>query len=61
MDIKLWTSVNWKVNTDDLTYKYKGHTADAKFNDFDNALSVIDKTKQDEISLADAKNNQIKL
>ena len=34
--------------------------ADAKFNEFDNALNRIDKIREGEISLADAKNNQIK-
>ena len=38
-----------------LICKYKGHTADAKFNKFDNALSLIDKIKEGEISLANAK------
>ena len=47
------------LNTDDLIYKYKGHTADANFNEFDSALSLIDK-KERKISLADAKNDQIK-
>ena len=34
--------------------------ADAKFNEFDNALNLIDKIREGEISLADAKNNEIK-
>ena len=34
--------------------------ADAKFNKFDNALNLIDKIREGEISLADAKNNEIK-
>ena len=53
------TELDGKVNTDDLIYKYKGHTADANFNEFDSALSLIDK-KERKISLADAKNDQIK-
>ena len=32
-----------KVDSDDLIYRYKGNTADVKFNEFDNALDVIDK------------------
>ena len=32
-----------KVNSDDLIYRYKGNIADVKFNEFDNALNVIDK------------------
>ena len=35
-----------KVNSDNLIYRYKGRTADAKFNEFDNALDLIDKTKE---------------
>ena len=38
-----------------LICKYKGHTADAKFNKFDYALGLIDKIKEGEISLANAK------
>ena len=49
-----------KVNPHDLICKYKGPTADVKFNKFDNAFSLTDEIRKDEISLADAKNNQIK-
>ena len=38
------TELDEKVNTDDLIYKYKGQTADAKFNEFD-ALSLSLKDK----------------
>ena len=39
-----------KVNRNDLIYKYKGNTTDAKFDKFDNALDIIDKIeKNDEI------------
>ena len=48
------TELDEKVNTDDLICKYKGYTANAKFRKFGNALSLIDKIKEDEISLADA-------
>ena len=41
-------------------YKYKGNTADAKFDEFDNAPNIINKIKNAEISLADVKNNQEK-
>ena len=47
-----------QINTYDLICKYKGHIADAKF---DNALSLIDKIKEGEKSLANAKNDQIKI
>ena len=35
------TDLNKKVNSDDLIYRYKGNTADAKFGKFDNALNII--------------------
>ena len=47
-----------KVNSDDLIYRYKGNTADAKFDQFDNAFSLLDKIKDGKISLTDAKNEQ---
>ena len=49
-----------KVNSNDLIYRYKGKTADAKFDKFDNALKIMNKTKNGEIRLADVKNNQRK-
>ena len=49
-----------KVNRDDLIYRYRGSTADAKFDKFDNALNIINKIQNGEISLADVKNNQEK-
>ena len=48
------------VNTNDLIYKYKGNTVDAKFDKFDNALNIINKITNGEIILADVKNNQEK-
>ena len=50
-----------KVNNDNSIYRYKFRTADAKFHKFDNALSLINKVKEGEISLTDVKNNQAKL
>ena len=47
-----------KVNSDGLIYRYKGKTAVEKIDNFDNALSVINKIKNGEKSLADVKNNQ---
>ena len=55
------TKLDKNVNPDDLIYKYKGPTADVKFNEFDSALNLIDKIREGEISLADAKNDQIKI
>ena len=49
-----------KVNSDNLIYRYKDNTADAKFDKLDNALHVISKIKNGEISLADVKNNEAK-
>ena len=48
------------VNTNDLIYKYKGNTVDAKFDKFDNALNIVNKITNGEIILADVKNNQEK-
>ena len=52
------TKLDKKVNPDDLICKYKGPNADAKFNEFDNALDLLDKIREGGISIADAKNNQ---
>ena len=49
-----------KVNCDDLVYKYKRNTADAKIDKFDNALDITDKIKNGEICLAEVTNNQEK-
>ena len=50
-----------KVDSDDLIYRYKGNTADVKFNEFDNALDIIDKIRDVKIDLVNVKNNQEKL
>ena len=54
---KITDSDKKKVNTDDLIYRYKG---DVKFNEFDNALDIIDKMRDGKIDLANVKNNQEK-
>ena len=54
------TDLDKKVNSDDLIYRYKGNTADAKFDKFDNALDIIDKIRDGKIDLANVKNNQEK-
>ena len=51
------TKFDEKVNPDDLIYKHKGSTADAEFDEFDNAPNLLDKIRG-EISLADAENDQ---
>ena len=47
-----------KVDTNKLVFKYTGNTADADFSKFDNALSLINKIRNGEISLNDAKDDQ---
>ena len=54
------TNLNKTVNSDDLIYRYKGNTADLKFDKFDNALNTINKIQNSETKLADVKNNQEK-
>ena len=46
------------VDTDKLVFKYKGKTLDENFSKFDNALVLIDKTRNGEISLNDAIDEQ---
>ena len=52
------TDLDKKVNSDDLIYRYKGNTADVKFNEFDNALDIIDKIRDGKIDLANVKNKR---
>ena len=47
-----------KFNSDDLIYRYKSITADVKFDEFNNAFSISDETRDGKRSLADAKNGQ---
>ena len=54
------TDLDKKIDSDDLIYRYKGRTADAKFDKFDNALDIIDKIRNGETSLTDVKSNQAK-
>ena len=54
------TDSDKNVNSDDLIYRYKGNTADLKFNEFDNALDITDKIWNGKINLANVKNNQEK-
>ena len=39
------TNLDKKVNSDDLIYKYKRTTADAKFDQLDNSFSLLDKIR----------------
>ena len=56
------TKLDKKVNPDNLIYKYKGLTIDSKFNEYikSKKSNFIDKMREGEISLADAKNDRIK-
>ena len=49
-----------KLTIDNLIYRCKGRTADAKFDKFDNTLDIVHKMRNGEISLTDVKNNQAK-
>ena len=51
------TKLDEKVNQDDLIYRYKGKTPDGNFNTYDNTLNLINKIKNDEIKLSEAKND----
>ena len=54
------TDLDEKVNNDNLIYRYKGWTADAKFEKFNNALDIIDKIRNSKTSLTDVKSNRAK-
>ena len=49
-----------RINSNDLIYRYRGRTADAKFDEFDNAFGVINKIWDGKADLSDVKNNQEK-
>ena len=49
-----------KVNSVDLIYGYKGNTTDLNFNQFNNALDIINKIRDGKTDLADVKDNQEK-
>ena len=50
-----------KVDLAKLVFKYKGRTADQDFSKFDNALDLIDKVRNGEISLYEAIDALVKL
>ena len=54
------TDLDKRVNSDDLVHRHKGNTADLKFDKFDNALNIINKIQNGEMSIVNAKNNQEK-
>ena len=49
-----------EVNSGDLRNRYKVNTADAKFDEFDNAFNLLDKMRDGKKSLVNAKNDQAK-
>ena len=55
------TDLDKEVNSDYFIYRYKGNTADVKFNEFDNALDIINKIWDGKIDLVNVKNNQEKV
>ena len=50
-----------KVDTNKLVFKYKDNTFDEDFSKSDNALDLINKIRDGEISLNEAKDEQTKL
>ena len=53
------TESDKKVNPNNLIYRHTSPTADIKFDRFDNVLNILDKIREGEVSLADAKDSQI--
>ena len=49
-----------RVNSGDLIYRYKGKNDDIKFDEFDNALDIVNKIRDSKIKLEDVKYNQEK-
>ena len=54
------TDLDKNVNSDDLIYRYKGRLADRKFDEFGNALGIINKIRDGKKDLAEIKNYQQK-
>ena len=57
-NLKKITDLDKRVNRDDLIYRYKGKLADTKFDEFDNALGIINKIQDGKKNLSVVKNNQ---
>ena len=58
--LKKITDLDERVNGDNLIYRYKGNTADVKFDEFDNAINVTNKKRDGKKDLSNVKNNQQK-
>ena len=57
--LKKINDLDKKVNRDDLIYRYKCKVADEKFNEFDNALDIINNTRDGKKDLTDVKKKKI--
>ena len=55
------TNLDKKVDLDDLIYRCKGFTTDAKFNEFGNAFNLLNKIMIGKISLVHAKSDQAEI
>ena len=44
-----------KINHDDLVYRYKGKSPNENFDEYDNALDIINKIQNGEIKLSNVK------
>ena len=53
--LKKINDLDKNVNRDDLIYRYKCKVADTKFNEFDNALDIINNTRDGKKDLTDVK------
>ena len=60
--LKAWkiTDLDKRININDLICRYKGRTGDEKFDEFDNALDIINNIRDGKTDLADVKKNQQK-
>ena len=54
------TDLDKIANRNDLIYRYKGKVANTKFNEFDNALDIINEIRDSKKDLADVEKNQEK-
>ena len=58
--LKKITNLDERVNGDDLIYRYEGTTDNVKFDEFNNALDIVNKKRDGKTELADVENNQQK-
>ena len=54
------TDLDERVNSDNLIYKYKSNINDVNFNNFDNALDIVNKIRDGKKELTNVKKNQEK-